>query len=386
MASKPSTDAPEDPHAVPSSVIAQAEAAIVGNFEDETPPIEKRKSRAQQKQDYLLHQTKSRGEGTSKWVCGAVFVESIFTDIIPRRSKHLRVPPGDGETEAPPAYGDNESQIELSQDGFDTKAKVTDDGRVNININQKTRKLSDLLVPALRQQLSLVAREEEHPLPPGYIPPALGGLPGQTLPPKLNVVIHVVGSRGDVQPFVALGKTLKSTYGHRVRLATHPTFKGFVEENGLEFFSIGGDPSELMAFMVKNPGLMPGFESLKSGDVGKRRKGMEEIVLGCWRSCIEAGDGLGAPPRRESGDSFGLEGGINMDTNPSDRPFIADAIIANPPSFAHIHIAEKMGIPLHMMFTYVFIVSIFKTTAHKLQNAVVTYPTISTSSCQHPVF
>jgi hypothetical protein len=66
MASKPSTDAPEDPHAIPSSVIAQAEAAIVGNFEDETPPIEKRKSRAQQKQDYLLHQTKSRGEGTSK--------------------------------------------------------------------------------------------------------------------------------------------------------------------------------------------------------------------------------------------------------------------------------------------------------------------------------
>ena len=232
---------------------------------------------------------------------------------------------------------------------------MTEDGRINININQKTRKLSDLLVPALRQQLSLVAQEEETPLPPGYIPPALGGLPGQTPPPKLNVVIHVVGSRGDVQPFVALGKTLKSTYGHRVRLATHPTFKGFVEENGLEFFSIGGDPSELMAFMVKNPGLMPGFDSLKSGDVGKRRKGMEEIVLGCWRSCIEAGDGLGAPPRRESSDSFGLEGGINMATSPGDRPFIADAIIANPPSFAHIHIAEKMGIPLHMMFTYVLL-------------------------------
>jgi hypothetical protein len=283
----------------------------------------------------------------------AQFCWDHFTDITLRRSKHLGVPPADGATDAPPAYGDNESQIELSQDGFDTKAKVTDDGRINININQKTRKLSDLLVPALRQQLSLVAQEEEHPLPPGYIPPALGGLPGQTPPPKLNVVIHVVGSRGDVQPFVALGKTLKSTYGHRVRLATHPTFKGFVEENGLEFFSIGGDPSELMAFMVKNPGLMPGFDSLKSGDVGKRRKGMEEIVLGCWRSCIEAGDGLGAPPRRESGDSFGLEGGINMDTSPADRPFIADAIIANPPSFAHIHIAEKMGIPLHMMFTYV---------------------------------
>jgi hypothetical protein len=250
----------------------------------------------------------------------------------------------------PPAYGEKVDRIELSQDGFDTKANITEDGRVNIKIEQKTRRLSDLLVPALRNQLSLVAQEDQIPLPPGYIPPALGGLPGQVPPPKLNVVIQVVGSRGDVQPFVALGKVLKSTYGHRVRLATHPTFQSFVEENGLEFFSIGGDPSELMAFMVKNPGLMPGFESLKSGDVGKRRKGMEEIVLGCWRSCIEAGDGLGPPPR--NGDDV-FTAGINMDINPTATPFVADAIIANPPSFAHVHIAEKMGIPLHMMFTYV---------------------------------
>jgi len=65
-----------------------------------------------------------------------------------------------------------------------------------------------------------------------------------------------------------------------VRLATHPTFKTFVEENSLEFFSIGGDPAELMAFMVKNPGLMPGIDSLKSGDVGERRRGMYDIVKG----------------------------------------------------------------------------------------------------------
>lgn len=254
-------------------------------------------------------------------------------------------------SEPPPAYGDRHDHIEIKQDGFDTNAKTTDDGRVNININQKTRRLSDLLVPALRNQLSLVEKEAEVPLPPGYIPPALGGAPDQEPPPRLNVVIHVVGSRGDVQPFVALGKTLKATYGHRVRLATHPTFQGFVEENGLEFFSIGGDPSELMAFMVKNPGLMPGFDSLKSGDVGKRRKGMEEIVVGCWRSCVEAGNGLGAPPPKDNASAHGFVAGINVDTNPADLPFIADAIIANPPSFAHIHIAEKMGIPLHMMFT-----------------------------------
>jgi UDP:flavonoid glycosyltransferase YjiC (YdhE family) len=157
----------------------------------------------------------------------------------------------------------------------------------------------------------------------------------------MNVVIHVVGSRGDVQPFVALGQILKNTYGHRIRLATHPVFRSFVEENGLEFFSIGGDPAELMAFMVKNPGLMPGNDALKSGDIGKRRKGMAEIVRGCWRSCFEAGDGTGAAVTNQTVEDF----------DNTTKPFVADAIIANPPSFAHVHIAEKLGCPLHLMFT-----------------------------------
>jgi len=165
-------------------------------------------------------------------------------------------------------------------------------------------------------------------------------------------VIHVVGSRGDVQPFVALGKVLNEKYKHRVRLATHGTFRQFVEENGLEFFNIGGDPAELMAFMVKNPGLMPGMDSLRSGDVGKRRKGMYEIVEGCWRSCIEIGDGTGIRASDDHLDSrSSLDSGVGMEGDASARPFVADAIIANPPSFAHIHCAEKLGIPLHLMFT-----------------------------------
>ena len=134
---------------------------------------------------------------------------------------------------------------------------------------------------------------------------------------------------------------LKNRYGHRVRLATHGTFKKFVEENGLEFFSIGGDPAELMAFMVKNPGLIPNMKSLKAGDVGKRRKGMKEILEGCWKSCADADE---------------VQGEEGEEDQPSEapmktKPFIANAIIANPPSFAHIHIAERLGIPLHLMFT-----------------------------------
>ncbi|CAF3570068.1 unnamed protein product, partial [Rotaria sp. Silwood2] len=32
-------------------------------------------------------------------------------------------------------------------------------------------------------------------------------------------------------------------------------------------------------------------------------------------------------------------------------PFVAEAIIANPPSYGHIHCAQKLQIPLHMIFT-----------------------------------
>jgi hypothetical protein len=53
-------------------------------------------------------------------------------------------------------------------------------------------------------------------------------------PFRLNIVVQIVGSRGDVQLFIALGVALKR-YGHRVRIATHDTFADFVRESELEF-------------------------------------------------------------------------------------------------------------------------------------------------------
>ncbi|KAL2074858.1 hypothetical protein VTL71DRAFT_8637 [Oculimacula yallundae] len=248
------------------------------------------------------------------------------TDLFSLASAETSVPP--------PAYGEVYGEIGDQKTGLG--AHVTDDGRVNIRINGLNRRLSQVFAPALRQQVEGV--EEDSPPPSPYIPPSLGGKRGAPPPPSLNVVIQVVGSRGDVQPFVALGKVLKATYGHRVRLATHPNFKGFVEENGLEFFSIGGDPSRLMAFMVKNPSLMPGIRSVLSGDVRERRKDVAEYIQGCWRSCYKAGDGMSLASQDDPLES-------------TARLFVADCIIANPPSFAHIHLAEKLGIPLHIMFT-----------------------------------
>ena len=59
-----------------------------------------------------------------------------------------------------------------------------------------------------------------------------------------------------VQPFVAVGLRLKD-YGHRVRLATHEPHRSFVEQFGLEFYPLGGDPQILADFAVQSKGMSP---------------------------------------------------------------------------------------------------------------------------------
>ena len=101
-----------------------------------------------------------------------------------------------------------------------------------------------------------------------------------------------------------------------------------------------------MAFMCKNPGLMPNIDTIRRGKVQKLRNAMQEILRGYWRSCFEAGNGIDA-----TASACPKEAKLRKDPS----PFVADAIIANPPAFAHIHCAEKLGIPLHLMFTFVLV-------------------------------
>ncbi|KAL0933945.1 uncharacterized protein CTRU02_210744 [Colletotrichum truncatum] len=189
-----------------------------------------------------------------------------------------------------------------------------DDGRIHIDLRRVSSKT-----------LARVVGTNPDYKPSGTLgsPPPYSPSPRKVIP--LNIVIQVVGSRGDVQPFVALGNELQK-HGHRVRIATHNVFKKFITDSYLEFYPIGGDPADLMAYMVKNPGLIPSMDSVRAGDIQKKRKMIAELLNGCWLSCIE--------PDPDSG-----------------RPFVASSIIANPPSFAHVHCAQALGIPLHLMFT-----------------------------------
>ncbi|KAI4364623.1 hypothetical protein MLD38_020688 [Melastoma candidum] len=137
----------------------------------------------------------------------------------------------------------------------------------------------------------------------------------------LQIVMLIVGTRGDVQPFIAIGKQLQE-HGHRVRLATHSNFKDFVMTAGLEFYPLGGDPKVLAGYMVKNKGFLPSGPS----EIHIQRSQIKDIIFSLYPACKEA----------------------DPDTQ---VPFNAEAIIANPPAYGHIHVAEALKIPIHIIFT-----------------------------------
>lgn len=148
-------------------------------------------------------------------------------------------------------------------------------------------------------------------------------LDGTDIPykPPMQIVILIVGTRGDVQPFVAIGKRLQD-YGHRVRLASHANFKEFVLTAGLEFYPLGGDPKILAEYMVKNKGFLPSGPS----EIPIQRKQIKEIIFSLLPACKDPDPDTGIP-------------------------FKVDAIIANPPAYGHTHVAEALKVPIHIFFT-----------------------------------
>ena len=64
-------------------------------------------------------------------------------------------------------------------------------------------------------------------------------------PVTVRLTLFTVGSRGDVQPYVALGRGLQAA-GLDVTVATHEPFRHFVESRGLGFAPLPGDPRAIL--------------------------------------------------------------------------------------------------------------------------------------------
>lgn len=127
-----------------------------------------------------------------------------------------------------------------------------------------------------------------------------------------NIVLLTIGSRGDVQPYIALGKELLKE-GHNVTIATHNEFKGWINKHGIKHKELAGDPAELMQLMVTHGSLSVAF--LKEAH-SKFKDWISSLLETSWKACQGA-----------------------------------DMIIESPSAMSGIHIAEALGIPYMRAFT-----------------------------------
>ena len=129
---------------------------------------------------------------------------------------------------------------------------------------------------------------------------------------SLRITCLTIGSRGDVQPYIALCKGLLAE-GHRPKIATHTEFGPWVKQHGIDFAPVAGDPAELMRICVENG--MFTYSFLKEAS-HKFRGWIDGLLSSAWASCQDS-----------------------------------QVLIESPSAMAGIHIAEALRIPYFRGFT-----------------------------------
>lgn len=123
-----------------------------------------------------------------------------------------------------------------------------------------------------------------------------------------------IGSRGDVQPYVALCKRLQKD-SHTCTIISHEEYREWVESNGIAFRAVGGDPGELMKLSVDNNKMLFSPQFYREA-MGKFRHWLDELLRGIMETCWDA-----------------------------------DLIIESPSTFGGIHVAEAIGCYYMRAFT-----------------------------------
>ena len=132
----------------------------------------------------------------------------------------------------------------------------------------------------------------------------------------MKVLVITVGSRGDVQPYVALGKGLQAA-GHAVTVATCSSFEPFITDHGLEYGYLNDDFLMLL-------------------DSAEGRAAMEDGsgVLGAIKTNI-----------RLAQQANPINRGLLRDAWEAARQVNPDVIVYHPKALAGPHLAEKLGVP-----------------------------------------
>jgi sterol 3beta-glucosyltransferase len=200
-------------------------------------------------------------------------------------------------------YLEEEDSVSSGIDSDDEAAKAEHD------LLQEAREQSDAHEKINVSDIARAADQDRIPL---IFDDPLASFVDFKPPEPLTIVCLTIGSRGDVQPYIALCKELLKE-GHRPRIATHAEFEPWVRKHGIDFAPVDGNPAELMRICVEHG--MFTYNFMKEANA-KFRGWLDDVCSSAWRACQGA-----------------------------------DVLIESPSTMAGIHIAEALEIPYFRAFT-----------------------------------
>ncbi|KAF1940755.1 hypothetical protein EJ02DRAFT_406049 [Clathrospora elynae] len=200
-------------------------------------------------------------------------------------------------------YIEEEGSASSGVDSDDEAAKAEHD------LLQQAREFSDT---DKQINVSEIVRAADHDRIPLIFDDPLASFVDFKPSEPLTIVCLTIGSRGDVQPYIALCKELLKE-GHKPRIATHAEFEPWVRKHGIDFAPVDGEPAELMRICVEHGMFTYGFMKEASS---KFRGWLDDVCSSSWRACQGA-----------------------------------DVLIESPSTMAGIHIAEALQIPYFRAFT-----------------------------------
>ncbi len=158
----------------------------------------------------------------------------------------------------------------------------------------------------------------------------------------MHITILTIGSRGDVQPYVALGVGLKAA-GHRVCLATEQDYQSFVTGSGLEFARLPGcsrerhDSEAWKYYLTHETDHI--ISTISKGMVKFVTPTLRELLDESWQVC-QGTDVIISMPQVPSGYLIAKTLGV---------PFISVWTIPNTPTSAFPHPYLKGILPLGIL-------------------------------------
>jgi sterol 3beta-glucosyltransferase len=200
-------------------------------------------------------------------------------------------------------YLENEDSSSSGIDSEDEAAKAEHD------LLQQARENSEV---SNQIDVSEIVRAADHERIPLVFDDPLASFVDFKPSEPLTIVCLTIGSRGDVQPYIALCKELLKE-GHKPRIATHAEFEPWVRKHGIDFAPVDGNPAELMRICVEHG--MFTYNFMKEAN-SKFRGWLDDVCSSSWRACQGA-----------------------------------DVLIESPSAMAGIHIAEALEIPYFRAFT-----------------------------------